>query len=170
MLSQLISEGAKNVESIGRSNMIIDKYFKLYFRNSLKKYNLNTAEGLILLLMMEKEMKPQYNALDKMHHLMKGQTQDQMNDEIHYDKAVMTRTMQSLESKGYVERSINPADRRSCVFFLTKKAEDFKSTLIDILTVWNDGLQKGIDKDKLEIVKTVLSQMANNALMLTKGE
>ncbi len=158
------------MKSVGRSNMIIEKYFKLYFRNNLKKYDLNTAEGLILLLMMEKEMKPQYNALDKMHQLIKGQTQDQMNDEIHYDKAVMTRTMQSLESKGYVERSINPADRRSSVFSLTKKAIDFKSTLIDILTLWNDGLQKGIDKEKLEIVKTVLSQMANNALELIKGE
>ncbi len=158
------------MKSVGRSNMIIEKYFKLYFRNNLKKYDLNTAEGLILLLMMEKEMKPQYNALDKMHQLIKGQTQDQMNDEIHYDKAVMTRTMQSLESKGYVERRINPADRRSSVFSLTKKAIDFKSTLIDILTLWNDGLQKGIDKEKLEIVKTVLSQMANNALELIKGE
>lgn len=158
------------MESIGRNNMIIEKYFKLYFRNSLKQYDLNTAEGLILLLMMEKEMKPQHNALDKMHQLIKGQTQDQMNDEIHYDKAVMTRTMQSLESKGYVERSINPADRRSSVFSLTKKAVDFKLTLIEILTLWNDGLQKGIDEEKLEIVKTVLCQMANNALELTKGE
>lgn len=158
------------MESIGRSNMIIGKYFKLYFRNNLKQYDLNTAEGLVLLLMLEKEMKPEYNALDKMHQLIKGQTQDQMNDEIHYDKAVMTRTMQSLESKGYVERSVNPADRRSSIFSLTKKAVDFKSTLIDILTLWNDGLQKGIDYDKLDIVKTVLSQMVNNAFELTKGE
>lgn len=158
------------MESIGRNNMIIDKYFKLYFRNSLKQYDLNTAEGLILLLMLEKEMKPQYNALDKMHQLIKGQTQDQMNDEIHYDKAVMTRTMQSLESKGYVERNMNPADKRSFVFTLTKKAVDFKSVLIDILILWNNGLEKGIDKEKLDIVKTVLSQMAMNALELTKKE
>lgn len=165
-----MTKGALRMESIGRNNMIIDKYFKLYFRNSLKPYDLNTAEGLILLLMLEKEMKPQYNALDKMHQLIKGQTQDQMNDEIHYDKAVMTRTMQSLESKGYVERNMNPADKRSFVFTLTKKAVDFKSVLIDILILWNDGLEKEIDKEKLEIVKTVLSQMVMNALELTKKE
>lgn len=158
------------MHSIGRNNMIIEKYFKLYFRNCVRRYGLNTAEGLILLLMMEKEMMPEHNALDKMHQLFKGQTQDQMNDEIHYDKAVMTRTMQSLESKGYVERRINPADKRSFVFSLTKKAADLKSTLIDILTRWNDGLQKGIDQEKLEIVKTIMSQMSNNALELAKGD
>ena len=158
------------MELIDRSSMIIEKYFKLYFRNSLKQYDLNTAEGLILLLMMEKEMTPQNNALDRMHQFIKGHTQDQMNDEIHYDKAVMTRTMQSLENKGYVERSINPTDRRSSVFSLTEKATAFKSTLTDILTQWNNGLQKGIDKETLEIVNTALSQMANNALELIKGE
>ena len=158
------------MESIGRNNTILEKYFKLYFRNNLKQYDLNTAEGLILLLMMEREAQPQYNALDKIHDLFAGQTQDQMNDEIHYDKAVMTRTMQSLETKGYVERRVHPADKRSFVFSLTKKAADFQSTLIDILTVWNDGLQKGIDQERLEIVKIVLSQMANNALELSKGD
>jgi len=158
------------MESVGRNNMIIEKYFKLYFRNNLKQYGLNTAEGLILLLMMEKVMKPLDNALDEMHQLLMGQTQDQMNDEIHYDKAVMTRTMQSLESKGYVARRINPADRRSSIFSLTQKAIDLELVLIDILARWNDGLQKGIDKENLEIVKTALTQMVNNALELTKGE
>lgn len=156
--------------SIGRNNMIIQKYFKLFFRNSLKQYDLNTAEGMVLLLLLEKETKPQYNTIDEMHKFIKGQTQDQMINEIHYDKAVMTRTMQWLESKGYVVRSVNPADSRSYIFSLTKKAVEFKPTLINILKLWNDGLQKEIDKEKIEIVNEVLSQMVKNALELTKGE
>lgn len=158
------------MESIGRNNMIIEKYFKIFFKNGLKQYDLNTAEGMVILLLMEKETRPQYNTIEKLHNIIKGQTQDQLIEEIHYDKAVMTRTMQSLEVKGYVVRSVNPADSRSYIFSLTKKAEDLKPTLLNILKLWNDGLQKGIDKAKLEITNKALSQMANNALELVKGE
>ncbi len=158
------------MESIGRNNMIIEKYFKLFFKNGLKQYDLNTAEGMVLLLLLEKQAKPQHNTIEKMHKIIKGQTQDQMIDEIHYDKAVMTRTTQSLENKGYVVRSINPADSRSYIFSLTKKGEAFKPTLLNILKLWNDELQKGIDKSKLDVTKETLSQMANNALELIKGD
>jgi len=158
------------MELIGKNNIIIEKYFKLFFKNRLKQYDLNTAEGMVILLLLEKEIMPQNNTIEKFHKIIKGQTQDQMIDEIHYDKAVMTRTMQSLESKGYVVRRTNPADSRSYIFSLTKKAHDLKPTLLNILEYWNDGLKKGIDKTKFEIANKALSQIANNALELAKGE
>lgn len=158
------------MESICRSSMIIGKYIKLFFKNCLKQYDLNTAEGIVLLHLMENETSPQCKSIENLHKFIKGQTQDQMIEEIHFDKAVMTRTMQLLESKGYVERSVNPADSRSYIFSLTEKAADFKPTLLNIFKRWNDGLQKGIDKEELEITGKALSQMANNALELVKGE
>lgn len=158
------------MESIGRNNMIIEKYFKLYFKNGLKPYDLNTAEGLVLLLLLEKKFKPQSETIEKLHNMMKGQTQDQMIDVIHCDKAVMTRTMQSLESKGYVIRSVNPADSRSFIFSPTQKTVDFKPKLLQILRLWDEGLQRGIDREKLDIVNNALNQMAKNAIELAKGE
>lgn len=150
--------------------MVIGKYFKLFFKNRLKQYDLNAAEGMVLLLLMEKEERPQNKTIEKIHKIIGGQTQDQIIDEIHYDKGVMTRTMKSLESKDYVERSVNSDDSRSYIFSLTKKADDLKPTLLNILKRWNNGLEKDIDQDKLEITSKALSQMANNALELIKGE
>ena len=124
----------------------------------------------MLLLLFEKEVRPQYNTIEKLHKIVKGKTQNQIIDEIHYDKAVMTRTMHSLESKGYVVRNINYEDSRSYIFSLTRKAEDFKPTLFNTLKLWHEGLQKGIDKTEIEIVNKALCQMANNALELIKGE
>lgn len=158
------------MRSIVKNSMIIEKHFKLFFKNGLKQYDLNTAEGMVLLLLIEKEAKPECNTIEKMHKIIRGQTQDQMIDEIHYDKAVMTRTMQSLEGKGYVVRNLNPIDSRSYIFSLTKKAADFKPTLINILKHWNEGMQKGIDKKELEVADKALSQMANNAIELARGE
>ena len=158
------------MESIVRNNMIIGKYFRLFFRNSLRQYDLNTAEGMVLLLLLEKETNPQRNTIEKMHKIIKGQTQDQIIDEIHYDKSVMTRTMKSLESKGYVARNVNPVDSRSYIFSLTKKAADFKPTLLNVLELWNDGLRRDIDEATLETASIALSRMANNALKLITGE
>ena len=92
-------------QSLGRNILVIDKYFRMYFKNSLKQYGLNTAEGLCLLSFYEED----------------GRTQEQLIDMLHYDKGVMTRTMQSLEEKGMLSRMNHEEDSRSYLFYLTKK-------------------------------------------------
>ena len=37
-------------KAVGLNIFIIDKYFKMYLKKSLKQYELNTAEGLVLLV------------------------------------------------------------------------------------------------------------------------
>ena len=59
-------------KSIGRNIMVIDKYFRMYFKNHLKQYGLNTAEGLSLLALYEED----------------GRTQEQLIMLLHYDKAL----------------------------------------------------------------------------------
>ena len=86
---------------IGRYIFIVDKYFRLYFKDSLKEYGMNSAEGLVLLVLFGED----------------GMTQDQLIAELQYDKGVMARTMKSLEEKAYVKRERNPIDKRSSIFF-----------------------------------------------------
>ena len=42
---------------IGHNIMAFDKYFRIYLKNNLKDRNLNAAEGMVLLSLMEKESK-----------------------------------------------------------------------------------------------------------------
>lgn len=138
---------------IGRNMLIIDKYFKLYMKRSLSAYGLNMAEGMVLLVFYGQEGDP-------------AASQDQLIDELHYDKGVMTRTMQSLESKGYLVRQGHPKDNRSFVFTLTKRAIDFRDSLFEILKQWNDALLQGIDQASLEFLQITLTGMVQNALNL----
>ena len=150
---------------IGRNINIADKYFRLYLRDALSPHGLNTAEGTVLLSMYGSSGGTERQIVDSIHGREGGgNTQDERIDDLHYDKGVMTRTMKSLEEKGFVQRSPNPADSRSYIFTLTEKGLDFKGTLIDLLRRWSDRLLAGIDEQTLSTVEKALAVMAENAV------
>ncbi|MGI5979480.1 MAG: MarR family winged helix-turn-helix transcriptional regulator [Oscillospiraceae bacterium] len=151
--------------SIGRNMNITDKYFRLYLRDALKPYDLNAAEGTVLLSMYGKSGSTEQQIFDSIHaHRAAGNTQDELIGELHYDKGVMTRTMKALEDKGYVLRRDNPADSRSYIFSLTEKAQAFKATLLGLLRQWNVHFLAGIDENTLKIVEGALNKMTENAI------
>ena len=137
-------------EHIGRNMMISDKYFKLYLRDALAPYGLNATEGVVLLMMFHSAV-------------AQKNTQEDLIRRIHYDKGVMTRTMQELEQKGFVSREPNPTDSRSYLFSLTEAGAALKEPLFDTVRRWNERLLAGIDERDLETVKNVLGKMAQNA-------
>lgn len=110
----------KHYASIARNMDIADKYFRLYLRDVLKPYNLNTAEGTVLLSLYGKNETTESQIINSIHN-HDCHTQDQIINELHYDRGVMTRTMKGLEEKKHVLRSNNPNDCRSYIFSLTKK-------------------------------------------------
>lgn len=113
-------------KEIGRNILIIDKYFKLYLKTSLKYHGLNTAEGMVLLTLYEQTGQTSAQVLQNIHHKNFATTQNQLIDDLHYDKGVMTRTIQSLEQKGFVQRADNPMDSRSFLLNVTDQAVEFK--------------------------------------------
>ncbi len=154
--------------TIGRNILIIDKYMKLYLKYALKPHDLNTAEGMVLLVLYGHDGLGQDEILTELHgQKERGKTQEQLIFSLHYDKGVMTRTMQALESKGYVRRQENSADGRSYIFFLTPKAESFKPTLLSVLRLWSESILQGINKDAVALIESALMQMAENAKRLT---
>ena len=149
---------------IGRNINIADKYFRIFLRDALKPHGLNAAEGTVLLSLYGENASTEMQILDSIHHHTFRQTQDQIIDELHYDRGVMTRTMKALEEKGFVLRSGNPDDSRSYIFSLTDIAFDFKPILVGILQEWSACLLEGIDPQTLKTVETALETMAHNAL------
>lgn len=147
----------KAIAIIGRNINIADKYFRIYLRNCLNPYGLNAAEGTVLLNMYEKHSDTSKNPLN-------GTTQEELIAGLHYDKGVMTRTMKSLEEKGYVLRSANPDDSRSYVFTLTGKGNTFKRTLVTILREWAEVLFKGVDEASIGVLEKALDIMSENAV------
>jgi len=143
--------------SAGRNIMISEKYFKLYLRDALEQYGINAAEGLVLHMMKMKSG-------ETTDSVFNGKTQDEIIREIHYDKGVMTRTMKSLEEKGYVKRSENPADSRSFLFILTDKGEDIQEIIRKIFAEWENALVSGLDENETAVFMNMLEKASENAL------
>lgn len=139
--------------SIGSNIWIIDKYFRLFFKNALKPYDINATEAMVLLTL--------YSNSDKACTLA-GMSQDQLITFLHYDKSVMTRTMQTLEKKGYVKRMSHPTDSRSYLFEITDYARQFRPKLIDILVQWNEALLQ--DCEHADQLAHQIHRMARNAM------
>ncbi len=155
-------------KEIGRNILIIDKYFKLYLKTALKQYDLNTAEGMVLLTLYEQTGHTSAQIIQNSHPENFSATQNQLIDELHYDKGVMTRIIQSLEQKGFVRRTDHPLDSRSFLINVTDKALDFKPVLISILKRWNDLFLIGFDEASLDMLDKSLVTMAENAAVATK--
>lgn len=164
--------------TIGKNMMIADKYFKLYLKSELQAYDLNAAEGIVLLMMYQKlaDQKKGNSSIKELNltdpastenknEIVVQNTQDELIKELHYDKGVMTRTMKELEFKGYVTREQNPTDSRSYLFSLTQKGLDFKEPLLQILQKWNAQLLSGLSHKELTVVEKALATMSKNASM-----
>jgi len=153
---------------LGRDIFVIDKYFRLFFKNALRHYDLNPTEAMVLLSLYEKGGRLREDVFDDIHEHKLSKSQDQLIADLHYDKAAMTRTMQLLEGNGYVIRRDHPSDSRSYLFTATEKADTFKPVLIGILREWNNLLTSDIED--LDIVNTAIKRMAENAKQAVKGE
>ena len=153
---------------LGRDIFVIDKYFRLFFKNALKPYDLIPTEAMVLLALYKKGGHLREDVFDDIHEHKLSKSQDQLIADLHYDKAAMTRTMQSLEGKGFVIRQDHPSDSRSYLFSTTEKADTFKPALIGILREWNSLLTSGIED--LNVVNTAIQKMAENAKQAVKGE
>ena len=145
---------------IGRNILVIDKYSKLFLKNAVKEYGLNCAECMALLALYGEGAKTDDEILVAIPGGSFGKTQEQIIDEIHYDKGVMARTMQTLENKGYVFRNANPNDNRSYVFTMTEQAQAFMPKLFEILRDWTDRVLSNVEN--IEIVQRALAVMAEN--------
>lgn len=151
--------------ALGKDIFVIDKYFRIYFKNALRPYGINPAEAMVLLTLYSKGGKMGECVFDEIHGDRLGKTQEQMIRDLQYDKGAMTRIMQSLEKNGLVLRKKNPADNRSFIFVATTKADAFKPCLLEILRRWNHSLLDGIEC--ADAVTAAVSQMSQNAKRAT---
>jgi len=147
----------------GHNIIAFDKYFRIYLKNNLKGHNLNTAEGMVILSLLGEGRRNEEEIFESIHTGEPETTQDQLVHELHYDKSVMTRTMQSLEGKGYVVRAVNPKDSRSFVFGLTKAGSAFKEVLMTIMTEWNATVLEGFTPAEIDLMNDMLARLAQNA-------
>lgn len=114
---------------------------------NLRPLNLSSAEGNILL-----------------HLLTQGQEmgQEQLVEQLDISKPAVSRALDSLESKGYVSRSQDPADKRAHRIRLTESALKIGPAVEQIYNhVFSLALQ-GISQEEFDNCLRLFSRISEN--------
>lgn len=131
----------------------INRYSNIFINRSLANKNITSAEHYVLMFLFGKE----------------EVTQDEIAQYFALDKGSISKTLYSLEMKGYVKRIENPEDRREKKVTLTELGiTSFKSTH-ELLEKWHEEIMFNISKEELAIFNKVINQMAKNAVTAIKN-
>lgn len=92
-----------------------------------------------------------------------GITQEQMTNEMKFDKATTARSVKQLEDLGYIERRTDPKDRRSSLLYPTAKAREFAPVMQSVLNELNRKLSANLTEDESELLVTLLQKISINS-------
>jgi DNA-binding MarR family transcriptional regulator len=135
------------MKSFGRLIAILYRRSLVYVNEALKEYGLSAGEQPFLTSLYRKE----------------GVTQEDLTRMLHIDKAATARTLQSLETKGFVERRKSTSDRRCNRIYLTNQGRESKRYVLPILARWSEILVDGFDEHTKATLYEQLETMVSNA-------
>lgn len=106
-----------------------------------------------------KKLKPYQIGSGGQHSFLKeillhpGINQDQLTNDLKFDKATTARAVRQLEDAGYISRKIDENDRRSFHLYPTQKGLDFHPILQNILEEFDQQLTSQLtDEERNQLV------------------
>lgn len=92
-----------------------------------------------------------------------GFSQEDITREICLNKSTVARTLNHLESYGYIKRTPNPEDKRQILVYPTEKMNEILPQVRAVTREWNELLTRSISKEELEVFHSVLSRLEESA-------
>jgi len=112
----------------------------------LAGHNVGAEEWAVLLLLWKKD----------------GRAPSEIADATIRDRTTITRFLDAMEKKQFIERKVDPSDRRRAQVFLTPAGRDLKQKLVPIASQIIDKAQQGLDaQEQAQLVK-LLRKMTSN--------
>ena len=125
---------------------IIVRGGQVYSTRKLADYGINAAEEYILMYLIGHQ----------------NTNQDAIAKFFMVDKGSVARSLQKLESKGFISRKVNDENQREKVITLTKKAYDLKDVLHELLVEWRKEMYDGLSDDEILSFEKTLEKLAQN--------
>ncbi|MDP6025123.1 MAG: MarR family winged helix-turn-helix transcriptional regulator [Pseudomonadales bacterium] len=130
------------------SVLIFDLYllYRKYFNRQMKGMSLTSVQWQVLSSLVRND----------------GITQTEVADLLNKGKSPVGKTLDSLESAGWIVRKPNSKDRRVKNVFLTDKLQAIDPELTNVLSDMNRVAEAELDNASLEQVKSGLVVMREN--------
>jgi DNA-binding MarR family transcriptional regulator len=91
-----------------------------------------------------------------------GQTQSELSDGTFRDRPTMSRIVDGLESRGWVERRSDETDGRVRKVHLTRRGRDLRAKLVPVARGIVERMVDGIDERALVATRKALQKMFSN--------
>lgn len=95
-------------------------------------------------------------------HEKEGQTQTELTDRELADYPNVTRLLDALEKKKFIERRPDPEDRRKSLIFLQAEGREFLETILQKLPAERKRVYRGINEKDMETFNRVLGNIQKN--------
>ncbi len=125
---------------------IIVRGSQVYCSRKLSDYGINAAEEYILMYLMGH----------------KDANQEAVAKFFVLDKGTVARSLQKLESKGFIVRKINDDNQREKVITLTDKALNLKQVLSELLVDWRSAMFDGMSDEEVAAFEKAVGRVAEN--------
>ncbi|RGS81371.1 MarR family winged helix-turn-helix transcriptional regulator [Coprococcus sp. AF21-14LB] len=142
------------MEKLSRDLLRVSRKAQICVGAVVKKYNITVAEESFFMAI---------NSHD-------GATQEELTALVGVDKAMTTRVIHSLESKGLVKRVQDTKDKRQNKIYKTDKVNEIREIVLKDLLHLNQIFTAGIGNDDLDIFMRTLAVLEKNISNFLKEE
>lgn len=125
---------------------IVVRGSEIFLSRCLSEFDITATEQIILLYLYGHD-KPNQGEIAKYYMI---------------DKGSVAKTLQKLESKAFITRSVKENNQRKKVITLTEKAYRVKDVCVKYLKIWNEMLYKDIPEEDIETFSRIAAKMAAN--------
>ena len=133
--------------NIGRWFSILHRRSQLFVVEACQKLNLTFSEYIMLIRIFDNE----------------GAKQDELANMLYLDKAVVTRTVNLLQAKGFIYREQDQVDRRVRHIYLTEYGRAQHQFLRNIIQGWVDYLVADMKEDEVQVLFSGFGQLVERA-------
>ena len=125
---------------------VILRYCRNFFEKRLREFDLTFGEQVIIMFLSRNE----------------EVNQDAISKRYMIDKGMVAKTLNKLETKGFILREQNPDNKRENIISLTQKGADILNNIKNIIDEWNEILYEEMSEDEIACMKKLTNKMVEN--------
>lgn len=129
---------------------IIVRHMRVFAERSLKDYSLGFPEQIVIMYLTKHGRS----------------NQQKIAESFGIDQGAITKTINKLEAKGFVDRKVNPKNKREKILSLTSKATTLQNELNRTYQEWSSAIFKDIPQTQRKAFEETVHSMANNSITL----
>ena len=129
---------------------IIVRHMRVFAERSLKDYSLGFPEQIVIMYLTKHGKS----------------NQQKIAESFGIDQGAITKTINKLEAKGFVDRKVNPKNKREKILSLTPKATTLQNELNRTYQEWSSAIFKDIPQTQRKAFEETVHSMANNSITL----